>query len=411
MRALLVVLAIAACGNDATTPREVARATPDYAPLGGGTVIVLEGAGFGPSDRVLVDGREAPLVHVIDDTRLELVVPPGEQPGDVELVVFGPTGTASSGELFHYSVAPTVTSVSPFDVASTSADTVVTVTGTGFTGENAGEPIVLVDGQPLAGAITISDTTLTFIAPAGIPFVHPSVEIINSRGRGALSRAFRYTPSASPGLLLFTRWGGSFAVFYDPVTQTSVPIPARASAGRFRSVWRDADGNYWAMNLANEVGQLDLETQSLISPVFVPTRLPALTRVGTRVLGLARDGGAGRSFGEVDVTTGAFVPIGTTTLVCCGSFGIATDGTTVWITGLSDFVTAMINTIDPVTGATGTPVTLTGASGRIEELRYYNGVLYAGTTASQLVTIDPQTGAVTRLLSAPERFSAIEPYD
>ncbi len=408
MRALLI-LVLVACGSDATTARHVARAIPDYAPVGGGTLIVLEGGGFDPDDRVLVGGREAPLVHVIDDTRLELVVPPGDHAGGVEVVVFGRTGTASSHELLRYSSAPTVTAASPVDVVVTATDTLITVTGTGFAAENAGEPIVLLDGRPVTGVVANSDTALTFVAPAGVSFVRPTIEVINARGRGSLARAFRYTPSESPGLLLFTRWGGSFAVFYDPVAQTTIPIPARATADRFRSVWRAQDGAYWAINTSNQIGELDLGTQALIEPMFVPTRLPALTRFGALILGLARNGGD--SFGALDVTTGAFVPIGSTALVCCGSFGIATDGVTVWYTGRPDFSTAVINTIDPVSGAAGTPVTLSTGAGRIEELRYYAGLLYAATASSQLVTIDPQTGITTTVLTAAERISAIEPYE
>lgn len=415
MRLLSVVLvSLVACGSDpAVGTLRVERATPDYGPLGGGTVIALHGAGFGAGDRVLIGGREAPLVRALDDTQLELVIPPGEQPGDVEVVVFGDTGSITARGIFRYSTPPSITAVSPADVVGSSSDTLVTVTGTGFTDEGAGELYVLVDGQPVAEPVVTSDTTMTFVAPPGRVFGRPDLEIVNVRGRTVAPNAFRYTPGPRPGLLLFPRWGGSFAVFYDPVANTTVPIPPRSpSPPRFTSVVRDADGQYWAVDVSNRIGRLDLDTQTLVAPILLNTRIPALARAGDDIVGLARYWGNGGRFGTVDVASGTFAPVGTTPLFCCGSYGIASDGSTVWFTARQDWTTVYINTVDRTTGAVGTPVTLAGGNGfRVEELRAWNGTLYATVATGKLVTIDPETGAVTELLTGFERYTALEPFE
>jgi hypothetical protein len=205
MRLVPLVLALlAACGsNPVVRALRVEQAMPDYGPLGGGTVIALHGTGFATTARVLLGGREAPLVRALDDTRLELVIPPGEQPGDVDVVVFGDAGSVAARGIFRYSIPPSITAISPFDVVGASTDTVITVTGAGFADEGAGDNYVLVDGQPIAKSVVTSDTTMTFVAPAGRVFARPAIEIINQRGRTVAPRAYRYTPGPRPGLLLF----------------------------------------------------------------------------------------------------------------------------------------------------------------------------------------------------------------
>jgi hypothetical protein len=413
VRALvLLVLVATACGDDAAPPtRTLVSAQPSYAPLTGGTLIELAGAGFAPGDRVLVDGREASFVDVVDATRIQVIVPPGEAPGDVEVVVFGASGTASARGVLHYSTAPDVTAVSPADVAVTKADSVVTVHGSGFVDEGAGEAIVLVDGQRIEAVTIIDDGTLSFVAPGGRPFSRARVEVINARGRAARERAFRYTPSDRPGLLLFPRYGTFFARFYNPVDGTSVPIPAITNT-RFTSVVREADGTYWGVDTSNRFGPIDLETQDFAWWGNTFTRLPAVARHAGQLYGLVRYLGNGGRFGAVDAQTGEFVPIGTIGLFCCGSYGIASDGTTLWLTSRQDWSTYQLRTVDPSTGEMGTPVVLQGgATYRVEELRWWNGSLFAATSNGKIVTIDPATGGITEVLTVSERISAIAEYE
>jgi hypothetical protein len=73
-----------------------------------------------PARRVLVGGRASPLANAIDDATLEVVIPPGDQPGDTELVVFN-RKHAIPTTAFHYAAQPTIDAITPADVLYTHA--------------------------------------------------------------------------------------------------------------------------------------------------------------------------------------------------------------------------------------------------------------------------------------------------
>lgn len=408
----LLVLALAAC-SDRATPLQIDRATPAYAPVVGGTTILLTGSGFahdgaGPN-RVVIGGREAPLARTIDDTTIELVAPPADHPGDVEVVVLSGDHNARAIGILRYSAPPSIASVAPADVLFSSGSTVVTLTGSGFLDEDAGIVSVVVEGQLATEVVVTSDSSLTFIAPPGQALVRADIEVINDRGSASKQRGFRYTPSNRPGLLLFST-GAEFAVFYDPSDQSSVFIPS-ASGGttRFTAVVRDEQGDYWGTDRSRQFGPIDMRTQQIVNPIPVQAWFPTLTRVGGEYLGLERNS---RTFGRLDPVTAQFTSIGTAPLPCCGSYGLASDGTTLYYTARNNGVTS-IASIDPLTGIAGTAVVVTGPPGlSIEEMRFFQGILYAASRNGSLVTIDPITGVATPI---PEdiarRFTAMELFD
>ncbi|MBL0216051.1 MAG: IPT/TIG domain-containing protein [Myxococcales bacterium] len=401
---LLLVPLLAGCGDGSTAPR-LDGATPAYGPLIGGTRIVLAGAGFDDDARVLIGGREAPLAHAIDDATLEVVIPPSDRPGDAEVVVLGRAGTATAGHLFHYSAPPVIDAVTPDEVVASSSSTRMTVTGAGFVDDGAGEVRILVDGVLAADVEVESDTRLTFAAPPGIPLVRPDVAVVDQRGTGTRPRGFRYRPSGRGGMLLFGRFGEAFATFFDPLDGTTLQIPRAPTAAIFSAIVVDDRGDYWGVDRSRSFGRIDMRTQTLEAPVALGVLLPAMVRVGDQLYAIDR---LSRRIGRLDRATGVFTPLGTTVLTCCGSYGLAFDGVTLWFTQRSATGTA-INSIDPVTGAVGTPVELTGVPGlHIEEMRWRGGVLYASNTNATLVTIDPSTGAVTTLPVVVERANAME---
>ena len=87
---LLALAVVAACGGGADGV-ELTSATPPYGPVTGGTRILLHGSGFVPlgagSNRVMFGDHEAPLVATLDDGTLDVVVPAGDRPGAVEVMV------------------------------------------------------------------------------------------------------------------------------------------------------------------------------------------------------------------------------------------------------------------------------------------------------------------------------------
>jgi hypothetical protein len=407
MKWALLAVAAAACAEPSSGPR-VDGATPPYGPLAGGTAIEVTGAGFSTATRVSVAGREAPLVRVIDDRTLGVVVPPGERAGDAELVVFdGTTSTAARG-LFHYSALPTLVAAEPGEVVSTEA-TEMTVTGSGFLDEGAGTAFVFVDGL-FANVRVISDTTLAFTTWPGPPLARATIHLTNARGTATLARAFRYRPSAHDGLLLFPATEDALADLFDPTDNSLVTIPyVTPLPSRYTAVVRDGAGDYLVLDRGQRFGRLDPSTTTIEHPRQASTLLPTIVAAYGGYYAIDR---IGLRIGLFDPATGAFTPLDADPVPCCGSYGLAFDGTTLYMAARS--TTGGGVTITPVSpaGELGTPVPIVASSQfHVEEMRFFRGVLYAASRDGTLVTIDPATGATTALPLPSQRYKAMEVFD
>jgi hypothetical protein len=408
--ARLVVAAVGALAgcSDPVTPAIVA-ATPGYGPLKGGTRIELAVDGL-PTDaplRVFVGDRAAPLAFALDAATLEIVIPPGDRPGDADILVVAGPVTATASGIFRYSEPPAVDAITPATVLATSTTTEVTVTGRGFLAEGAGDVALLVDGVPVTDVRVESDTTLVFTAPPGRALANAAIRVVDERGVADRERAYRYIPSEQPGLLLFSIIGSSFATYYDPVAGTTVDIPRVGTWQRFTAVTRDERGDYWAVDRGGRFGRLDLHAQDLIAPVQTGLAFPALARIGGAYVGINR---FSLRIGTLDPATGGFTQLGTAALQCCGAFGIATDGEVVVLAANVDGVPS-IRTLDPTTGELGTPIPIAAWPGfQLEDLRFFAGTLYAVSRDWTIATIDPATGIATSLASFG-RYSAMEVYD
>ena len=127
----------------------------------------------------------------------------------------------------------------------------------------------------------------------------------------------------------------------------------------------------------------------------------------------------GRQVADIVATdlrnSGLFTPIGPNQIPCCGSFGLASDGTTLYFTSRSFLpgggAQVTINSFDPVTGELGTPVVVQSPTIHIEEMRFWRGTLYAVTRDAALVTVDPATGEVESVPIPPERYKAMEVFE
>lgn len=404
-RWLGAVAVLAACGEEAASP-SLTAATPPHAPLIGGTRVTLTGGGFTDPSRVLIAGREAPLVVTVDDETLEILVPPGEQPGDAEIIVLGAGGNAHARGLFHYSTPPQITGVSPDRVLWTEGAT-LTVTGSGFLDEDAGDVQIALDGVLMGDVVVRDDTTLTFVAPPGRPLDEPDLELVDLRGRATRPRSFRYAPGMRPGLLLFPHFG-NFAVFFDPVDSTTVTIPWAASpAVRLTAVMRDGGGDYWGADRNRNFGRIDFKTQRLAAPLPTIGWYPTMVGVGADVIAVER---STLRVGRVDPFTTDFTPLSESALPCCGSYGLAHDGTTLWLAA-RDADVVNLHTVDVATGALGAALPITGLPFvHVEDMRFFGGTLYASNRNGQLLKIDPATGAATVLPVTPGRISAMEVY-
>jgi hypothetical protein len=397
-RVTCLAACLAACTS--SSPR-IDSATPDVGPLAGGTRITLEGDNFPVGARVLVGDREAPFAAAsLDGTKLEVVIPPGDEPGPAPItVVVGSTATTAT-TAFRYSSPPTITAVTPARVVTPHA---ITITGSGFVDDGAGTVIVLIDGVPITDLVVSNDTTLTFAAPPGPMLAQPTIQILDDRGTARVERAFRYVPSENPGLLAFPNYGGDLAIFYDLITRTTTAIPRPAPQfSRFTSVYRDGRGDFWAIDRNRRVGRIDFRTGLIADPTTLTTELPASTIYQGAVLAIDRV-----SIGTLDPITGTFARTFDTPLGCCGSWGIAADGDTLYVTSRQNGI-PVLRMFDTQTATFNAPVTLQGSpTFGVEELRVVDHVLYATSRDNALYSIDPTTGQVTPL--APiTRSSALE---
>jgi hypothetical protein len=413
-RLVFALAFVIACGGSSDATLEIEKVTPDHGPLGGGTRVVIEGAGFlingAPPNRVVIGDNEAPLAAASSDGTLEVTIPSSDTPGPVPILVFNRNGSVVAEGKFRYSTPPTVTSVSPLNVPFDSITTTVTVTGTGFMDENAGVPIVDVAGGVPVDVKVVSDTQLTFTARPGVPLSRPTVKVTNARGTGSKVRAFRYIPGTSPGLIAFARGPSIFAIYFDPATMNVVTIPhvnatpnQHVRASFFDSVTGDTFAimsgpvNQFQGGRANmQFGVLDFETQKILNPVAVVGAPNTIGKKDNVIYALNRDNAR---FGIFDPTTG----ITSQGAVVSGSRGgIAFDGTNAfWINS------AGVSTFNVDTGVRGT-VTALNPNVAIVESRFLGGVLYGVDRTGTVHTIVPATGVTAPIKSLPAPVSALE---
>jgi hypothetical protein len=172
----------------------VTSINPTGGPAAGGTVVTVTGTGLTGATAVKFGLTAATAITVDSDTQIRATSPAGS--GTVHVMVTTPGGTsaASSADQFTYAAPPpplpTVTNINPTG-GTAAGGTVVTITGTGFTGATAVQ-----FGPTAATAITVdSDTQIHATSPAGSGTVH--VRVTTPGGTSATSGAdqFTYAPS------------------------------------------------------------------------------------------------------------------------------------------------------------------------------------------------------------------------
>ncbi len=188
---LLLLVGLAACSDDATSPSapapSVTGVTPNSGGASGGTAVTISGANFVAVPTVTLGGVAATNVAFSSATSITATVPAGTA-GPVEVVVTNPDG--QKGSLLNgytYIGAPTVTGVAP-NTGGVAGGTPVTITGTGF---EVGATVTL-GGVAATSVLVTSNTTLT--ATTG-PHAAGSVDVVvtNPGGQaGTLANGFSY---------------------------------------------------------------------------------------------------------------------------------------------------------------------------------------------------------------------------
>jgi hypothetical protein len=137
----------------------ITTVTPSPGPVAGGTLVTITGTNLNTTTLLEIDGVQT-VFTAVDDTHITFTSP-AHAAGAVNVAVTTAGGLATRVNGYTYSAAPFITSLSP-DNGSTAGGTVVTITGSGFTGATA----VGFAGTPATSFTVVSDTQITVTTPA-----------------------------------------------------------------------------------------------------------------------------------------------------------------------------------------------------------------------------------------------------
>ena len=112
--------------------------SPTSGPAAGGTLVTITGTNFTGASVVDFGTTVATDVTVVSSTEITADSPAGSGVVDVTVTTPGGTSPTSSADKFTYIAAPTVTGLSPTS-GPAAGGTLVTITGTAFTGATAVE--------------------------------------------------------------------------------------------------------------------------------------------------------------------------------------------------------------------------------------------------------------------------------
>jgi hypothetical protein len=182
--------------NAATAP-SITSVSPSSGTSAGGTVVSVTGSYFTGASAVAFGTLAASWFTVVSDTQIIAVSPP-EAAATYDIRVTTPSGTSATGSSDHFTVSaastPSVSAVTPSSGTS-GGGTVVTVTGSAFTGASA----VKFGSTAAAWFIVNSDTSVTADAPPGTAGT-VDITITTPSGTSSTGSAdhYTYTGSAVP---------------------------------------------------------------------------------------------------------------------------------------------------------------------------------------------------------------------
>lgn len=145
----------------------IARITPSFGPLDGGTDVVIDGRNFQQRVVGTVGGRALQNVRRIDDRSITATTPRGAMAGAVDVRVEnddGQSDTLLSGYAYGNAPPPSfaLSRVTP-EVGPIAGGTRVTIIGSGF----ATGATVTFGGQPATGVQVVGGATISCVTPAG----------------------------------------------------------------------------------------------------------------------------------------------------------------------------------------------------------------------------------------------------
>ena len=180
--------------------------TPNSGSTVGGNLVIINGTGFTGVTGVNFGGVPATGVFALTSTVIQAVAPAGAA-GTVNVTVTTAAGTSAAAPANQYTYttpAPAVTAISPTS-GSTAGGTVVTLTGTNFTGATA----VSFGGSAATSFTVNSATSITATAPAGAAGT-VNITVTTPGGTSATAAANQFTYVApAPTVTAITPNSGS----------------------------------------------------------------------------------------------------------------------------------------------------------------------------------------------------------
>lgn len=171
----------------------VTAVTPATGATAGGTTVLITGTNFIGVTGVTFGTSPAASFTVNSATQITATSPPGAA-GVADIAVTNASGTSAvvPADQFTYTSAalPAVAAITPLTGPASGA-TVVTVSGSGFTGASA----VTVNGLPAAGFTVISATAITVVTPPGTAGTG-DIRVTTPAGISPIAAGDRYTYTA-----------------------------------------------------------------------------------------------------------------------------------------------------------------------------------------------------------------------
>jgi hypothetical protein len=188
-------------GSSATSPADlftyaavptVTSVAPNTGPTAGGTSVTITGTGLTGATAVKFGSGSATGVTVVSDTQITATAPAGAV-GTVDVTVITAGGTSATGgaDSFGYVAAPVVSTIAPSS-GPLAGGTVVTVTGTGFTGATK----VAFGANAATTFMVNSDTSITATSPSGTGSIH--VRVTTAYGLSAATTADLFGYGVTP---------------------------------------------------------------------------------------------------------------------------------------------------------------------------------------------------------------------